>query len=129
MPASTTALTVVAPSGAGGLIRDVNEQSSDVSPGNNFINDGKTYLFARNTTASAIDLTFEAHINDVERTVLTATVPGSGTDNGELIVGPFDPALFNVHGAVDTDRAYVRQASGSDGEVKLMPFRTPHANG
>lgn len=129
MPAGTTALTVVAPTGNGGLRRDMNEQNSDVSPGNNFVNDGKTYLFARNTQAGANTLVFEAHINGVETTVHTEAVPGSATDNGEVIVGPFAPGLFNQHQGVDLDRVYVRQGSGADGDVVLCPFKAPGANG
>lgn len=128
MPAATTALTVVAPSGNGGLSRDIAEQNS-VLAGNNFVNDGEVYLFARNTTVAAISLGFEAHINGVETTVHTEAIPGSGTDGGSRIIGPFKPSLFNAHAGVDGDRVYVRQLTGTAGQVVLCPFKVPSARG
>ncbi len=126
MPASTTALTVIAaPSTPAGSSFD--EQASDVSPGNNFANpDGNTLLYARNTTAGALDLIFEADVFGTERTVLQTSIPGSGTENGVKILGPFPPSKFNEHGtteAASTGKVFVRQATGSDGQVVLCPFR------
>jgi len=125
MPASTTALTVLAAPGTpAGPTWD--EQDTDVSPGNNFDNDGVTMLFARNNTAGAIDLIFEADLYGTERTVLQVTIPGSGTENGVKVLGPFPPGRFNNHDTTEvasTGKVFVRQASGTDGQVKLCPFK------
>lgn len=128
MPAATVALNVVPPSGNGGLSRDINESNVNITPGNSFANDGETYLYCRNTTAGAIDLTFRAHINNVETIVHTESIPGTGTDTGVRIVGPFKPSLFNNHGSLgDADKAYVMAASGSSGDVKACAIKMPRA--
>jgi hypothetical protein len=124
MPASTTALTVAPHTDARGFTWD--EQPSDVSPGNNFVNDGKTLLFARNTTAGVLALIFEADRYGAERTVMQVNVPANGTENGVAVFGPFPTALFNDHGTTEpasSGRVFVRQASGTDGQVVLCPFR------
>jgi len=125
MPTGTTALTVLAPVGdERGPTWD--EQASDVSPGNNFDNAHGTFLYARNTTASPIDLIFEADIYGSEITVLQVTIPGSGTENGVKVLGPFPPKAFSDHRtteAASDGKVFVRQASGIDGDVVLCPFR------
>jgi hypothetical protein len=125
MPASTTPLTVVGPSSspAGAAF---NEQNSDASPGSNFLNARGTLLYARNTTASPITLIFEADVLGVERTVMTVDVPGSGTEHGVAIIGPFPAHLFNDHSTTtssgaDQGKVYVRHA-GADADIVLCPF-------
>lgn len=124
MPASMTALTVLAaPSTPGGQAFD--EQASDQDPGNKFACAPGTRLYARNTTAGAINLVFEADLYGAEVDLLTVAIPGSGTENGVKILGPFPPE-FLQHGtteAASNGSVFVRQASGSDGEIVLCPFQ------
>jgi hypothetical protein len=125
MPAGTTALVVLpAPSTPAGPTWD--EQASDVSPGNSFPNDGTTLLYCRNTTASPISVTFEADLYGAEVAILSVAIPGSGTEHGVRVLGPFPPGRFNGHESTDnakTGHVFVRQASGSDGQLQLCPFQ------
>lgn len=124
MPAAAVALTVLpVPSTPGGPT--FAEQSSTVSPGNKFLNDGQVMLYVRNTTASAINVIFEADIFGSERTLLQTSIPGSGTANGVAVLGPF-PAVFNEHpatAAADNGAVFVRQATGTNGNLVFAPFR------
>lgn len=124
MPASAVALTVLAaPASPGGPTWD--EQASTVSPGNKFAADGLVLLHVRNTTASAINVVFEADLYGTERTLLQVSIPGSGTENGGAILGPF-PASFLDHtttAAADNGSVFVRQASGTAGQLVFCPFR------
>jgi hypothetical protein len=129
MPASTTALVLVSSQSPAGPTMD--EQASDVSPGNSFENSaGDVMLYVRNTTGSSIPLLFEADAYGAERTVLSKTIPGSGTENGVAICGPFPPSRFNDHSTTEVasnGRVFVRQGSGSDGDLVMCPFRVPRS--
>ena len=124
MPASTTALTVLAsPPTPAGVSFD--EQASDVSPGNRFPNKPGTRLYVRNTQAGAINVLFESDKYGAERTVLTVSIPGSGTEHGVKVLGPFPAADFNDHSTTEAgSNGYVmcRQATGSDGDLVFCPF-------
>jgi hypothetical protein len=122
MPAATTPIPVAQRSGNSSKVRDLAFQASVVSPGNNFPNTGRTMLAVRNTTVGALDIILEGHLGGVERTLMQESVPGSGTDNGIRIFGPFETDRFNNHNGVDIDRAYVRQATGSNGDLTFAPF-------
>lgn len=66
-------------------------------------NDGKMFLLFQNTNASARTLTLDAVPTTVDKqgfgtitiTDTTVTLPGSGTNSGFAIVGPFPPDRFN----------------------------------
>lgn len=126
MPASTTSLLVVAaaPTPKGSAF---DEQVSDVSPGNSFDNaGGDIMLYVRNTTAGALDVIAEADVMGAERTVFQQAIPGSGTEHGVRILGPFPAAQFNDHSTTEVasnGRVFVRQATGSDGDLVFCPFR------
>lgn len=68
-----------------------------------FSNDGNTYLLFLNSNASARTLTIAGNgfskpgfgeISDADATE-TNTIPGSGTNGGRHITGPFPPDRFN----------------------------------
>lgn len=122
MPAGTIPLTVVQRSGTAAKDRDLNLQNSTVSPGNNFVNTGKTMLLARNTQVGAANLLFEGHVLGTEITLATCSVPGSATDSGIRLFGPFETDKFNSHAGADVDRCYVRQSGGANGDLQLCPF-------
>jgi hypothetical protein len=69
--------------------------------GDSFANDGRTFLLFKNANASARTLTIAA--NDTTRPGFgpivtpdtTVTIPGSGTNGGLCIVGPFPTERFN----------------------------------
>jgi hypothetical protein len=125
VPAGTTSLIVLDdPGDETGVAWD--EQASDVSPGNSFRGGVGVMLYARNTTASPIDLIFEADSYGAEIQVLRVTIPGSGTEHGVRIIGPFPPGRFLNHTTTDATKdghVFVRQASGADGALQLSPFR------
>jgi hypothetical protein len=66
-----------------------------------FANDGKTFLVFLNGNASARTLTISANdaskpgFGDIAVPDTTVTLPGSGTNGGRQIVGPFPPDRFN----------------------------------
>lgn len=124
MPANSVAL-VVMPAPARVDLGTFDEQASTVSPGNKFDDDGVTMLYVRNTTASAITVNFLADLINFERTIASASVPGSGTEGGVLILGPF-PKIFTDHSvtaSADNGKVFVKQASGTDGQLQFCPFR------
>lgn len=73
------------------------------STGDVFANDGKTFLIFLNGNASARTLTISGNafskpgFGDVSAADAgeTVTLPGSGTNGGRQIVGPFPPDRFN----------------------------------
>lgn len=129
MPASTVSLAVV--TGNSPLGPTFVEQNAVVSPGNNFDNGGgDVLLYARNTTASPINLIFESDLYGSERTVLIGSVPGSGTQHGVTMFGPFPSELFTNHSTTDGNqngRVMVRQATGTVGQVQVCPIRVPRS--
>ena len=73
-----------------------NASTADVVP-----NDGKTFLIFLNGNASSRTLTIAANdaskpgFGDIVVPDTTVTLPGSGTNGGRQIVGPFPPDRFN----------------------------------
>lgn len=73
------------------------------STGDNFANDGNTFLIFQNTNASSRTLTLtvqnssvsQAGYNPITVSNATVTLPGSGTNSGIGIVGPFGVTQFN----------------------------------
>jgi hypothetical protein len=83
--------------GLGGL----NQSYGAVADGDTFPNDGNTFLQFENGNASSRTLTIPA--NDTEKpgfgTIVTPdtvyAIPGSGTNGGKCMIGPFPPDRFN----------------------------------
>ncbi len=79
----------------------LNHTSASASTADSFANDGKTFLLFTNGNASARTLTLAA--NDADKpgfgTIVTpdtvVTLPGSGTNGGLCVVGPFPVERFN----------------------------------
>ncbi|HYH68446.1 MAG TPA: hypothetical protein VD866_27380 [Urbifossiella sp.] len=79
----------------------LNYTSASATVADSFANDGKTFLLFTNGNASARALTLAA--NDAEKpgygTIATpdtvVTIPGSGTNGGLCVVGPFPTERFN----------------------------------
>jgi hypothetical protein len=71
--------------------------------GDTILNDGNVFLLFKNSNASARTLTMSGNATDkpgfgtisAADMAETYTIPGSGTNGGECIVGPFPPARFN----------------------------------
>ena len=71
--------------------------------GDAFINDGKTLLLFQNTNASSRTLTITLQntspsvqgFNKLTLTNTTVTIPGSGTNGGLCVVGPFGQSEYN----------------------------------
>lgn len=128
MPVVTapTALTdvSVASSSAGPTL---NEQNLDATNGNSFTNSWGTVLFVRNTTVAAIILDFYSDLNGLECLIQSTSIPGSGTVNGEKIVGPFPPRLFSDHSTTvsagtSQGKVFLKQRTGSAGDIKVSPL-------
>ncbi len=123
MPSGTVSLTVVGPgSTPAGPTHD--EQQSTAA-GNSFENDGSTLLIVRNTNASSRVITFVADRYGAEQTVITSTIPGSGTENGTKVLGPFPPEAFNDHGTTDSAKNghAMFTHSGSNSDLMLCPTK------
>ena len=79
----------------------LNFTSASAATTDTFANEGRTFLVFINGNASARTLTIAA--NDADKpgfgTIAipdtTVTLPGSGTNSGRAIVGPFPPDRFN----------------------------------
>lgn len=79
----------------------LNYTLASASTGDEFNNDGKTFLVFLNGNASSRTLTIAA--NDATKpgfgTIATpdtaVTIPGSGTNGGRCVVGPFPQDRFN----------------------------------
>jgi hypothetical protein len=105
--AAAFALAAILPAAAATLsvqtavFTGVNYTSASASTADSFANDGKTFLLFTNGNASARTLTIAA--NDADKpgfgTIAVpdtaVTLPGSGTNGGLAIVGPFPTERFN----------------------------------
>ena len=123
MPTGATALTIPAVSGPAGPTWA--EQTMDAGNGNKFVNDGGTMLFIRNTTAGAIIVDFYFDLLGVELKCMSRSVPGSGTANGCVVLGPFPPNIFNDHKtttASGADQGMVVMKQASAGSMICEPF-------
>ena len=129
MPAGATALIIVAPAGspAGASF---NEQTSDAS-GMKFVNDGETYLYVRNATVSAVPLSFFSDKYGAELEILEVSIPGSATEHGVKILGPFDPVFFNDHATTESAStgSVICTHTGSDGDLQVCPIKLPRRIG
>lgn len=80
-----------------------NHTYASVASGDKFTNDGATLLLFKNGNASARTLTIAGNATDVPGfgtvsaadTGETITIPGSGTNGGECVVGFLPPNRFN----------------------------------
>jgi hypothetical protein len=79
----------------------LNYTSAAASTGDTFANDGKTFLLFTNGNASSRTLTVAANDADkpgfgtIATPDTTVTLPGSGTNGGLAVVGPFPVDRFN----------------------------------
>ncbi len=79
----------------------VNYTLASASTSDTFVNDGRTFLLFTNGNASARTLTIAANSTDkpgfgtITIPSTTVTLPGSGTNGGLAIVGPFPTDRFN----------------------------------
>jgi hypothetical protein len=81
----------------------LNHTYASVTTGDKFTNDGATALLFKNGNASARTLTLTGNATDVPGFGTmsaadmgeTITIPGSGTNSGECMVGFFPPNRFN----------------------------------
>jgi len=123
MPASTVSLVVVGPGGTPAGAAHDEQQSTAL--GNSFDNSEPTILVVRNTNVAARVITFLADRYGGERTVMTATIPGSATENGTAILGPFPPEPFNDHSTTDATKMGVVQFThnGANADLQLCPTR------
>jgi hypothetical protein len=88
----------------------LNHTYASVASGDTLLNDGNTVLFFKNSNASARTLTIAG--NAVDRAGLgtisaadmteTFTIPGSGTNGGECMIGFLPPDRFNGSTGVAT---------------------------
>ena len=91
-----TALTVQA-----AVFGGLNYTSAAASTADNFTNDGHTFLLFTNSNASARTLTIAANattrpgFGSIATPSTTVTLPGSGTNGGLAVVGPFPTERFN----------------------------------
>jgi hypothetical protein len=79
--------------------------ASAASGGDVFANDGKTFVLITNGNASTRTATFDVPtanesvsvqgLGPVSIADTAITVPGSGTNGGRIMVGPFPPSRFN----------------------------------
>ena len=71
--------------------------------GDTILNDGNVFLMFKNANASARTLTMPGNATDkpgfgtlsVADMTETYTIPGSGTNSGECMIGPFPTGRFN----------------------------------
>jgi hypothetical protein len=67
--------------------------ASAAAAGDTFVNDGRTFVYAKNASGSAITITVDSLVNCSQGHDhnITITVPG----NSEELCGPFPPSRFN----------------------------------
>ncbi|WP_435007984.1 hypothetical protein P12x_005250 [Tundrisphaera lichenicola] len=102
--------------------------SADVA-GDTFTNDGRTFLLFTNANASARTLTIAA--NDTTRpgfgTIATpdttVTIPGSGTNGGLCVVGPFPTERFNDLSTGKVSLGYSAVTGLTVAAVKLTKYQ------
>ena len=79
----------------------LNHTSAAASTADNFVNDGRTFLVFTNANASARTLTIAANATSrpgfgtIATPATVVTLPGSGTNGGLAVVGPFPTERFN----------------------------------
>src|SRR5689334_14053589 len=79
----------------------LNYTSASASTADSFVNDGRTFLLFTNGNASARTLTIAANatsrpgFGSIATPSTVVTIPGSGTNGGLCMVGPFPTERFN----------------------------------
>lgn len=79
----------------------LNFTNAAASAADNFANDGRTFLVFTNANASARTLTIAANatsrpgFGSIATPATVITLPGSGTNGGLAVVGPFPTERFN----------------------------------
>ncbi|AWM37017.1 hypothetical protein GobsT_50820 [Gemmata obscuriglobus] len=79
----------------------LNHTSAAASTADNFANDGRTFLLFTNANASARTLTIAANatsrpgFGSIATPATVVTLPGSATNGGLAVVGPFPTERFN----------------------------------
>ena len=79
----------------------LNYTSATASTADSFANDGNTFLLFTNANASSRTLTIAAndatrpHFGTIATPDTVVTLPGSGTNSGLAVVGPFPTERFN----------------------------------
>lgn len=124
MPANSVALiTLPAPNMPSTATWD--EQASNFANGNKFDADGFTMIYVRNTTASAVNVSFLADIYGAERILFTSPIPANTVENGVKIFGPFSGIFFDhsTTASGDAGRVFVQQGAGTPGDLVFCPFR------
>ena len=80
-----------------------NFTAANASGGNNFANDGRTFIEVKNASASPINVTLNIPMT-VDGNTVTAPVVVIPATTGDKIIGPFPPAIFNqADGTVNID--------------------------
>lgn len=123
MPAGTVSLTIVGPGGT--PAGPTYDEQQGTAAGNSFDNAEPTMLVCRNTNAAARVVTFFADRYGGERTVMTATIPGSGTENGTAVLGPFPSDVFNDHSTTDAAKmgTVMFTHNGINTDLQFCPLR------
>ena len=101
--------------------------SACASGGDSFANDERTYVRFKNSNASTRTVTFASAVAFVDKpgfgriplSNLAITVPGSGTNGGEIDVGPFPSGRFNDGTTGRVGMTYSTEANLSVAVVKL----------
>jgi hypothetical protein len=120
--ATAVALTkVAAPTAPSGTAWD--EQQSTAA-GNKFTNDGRTLLGGRNTNVASRVLTFYVDVFAVEVALMLVTVPGSATENGQAMMGPFPKPVFDNHDTTSSAStgSVVLAHNGANADLMFCPF-------
>jgi hypothetical protein len=101
--------------------------SADVA-GDSFANDGRTFLLFKNANAASRTLTIAANdttkpgFGTIATPDTTVTIPGSGTNGGLCIVGPFPTERFNNPTTGKVDLAYSAVTDLTVSAVKLSVY-------
>jgi hypothetical protein len=124
MPVGTVSLTVVGP-GNTPAGPSYDEQQSTAA-GNSFDNGGgDIMLVVRNTHGTARTMTFVVDRYGAEQTVMTKSIPGSGTETGLAVLGPFPPSSFNDHSTTDSAKQghVMFTHNGSNADLMICPVK------
>ena len=102
--------------------------AADVA-GDAFVNDGKTFLKFVNANASSRTVTIPANdtsrpgFGDIATPDTVVTIPGSGTNGGLCVVGPFPTERFNDPTTGKVNLAYSAVTGLGVSAVKLAGYQ------